>query len=319
MYNKLEIMFRNKEFNSLIKVVNEKIRKKKYLEDGEILIYGATLTLIEKFDYALKCFNKIKRENHCMLFGEYTKYYAICLYAVGRYRESKEIFYKMLEHPLWEVEAAEWIELLDLKDSMRIIETSVLRFHFDKEITRRRQLAFVKMNMQSFRLLEKVFCVSLPKKVDVYVYERTCDNLENKLSYANPALCMIHVNYYHTHGHELVHVMSHHLHEYMIKSRFIDEGVAVYFDKPYYGNIFDDIKKAHFQEADVFDVWKNFSQYAQEYSYKLAGLFVGYLIHIYSVEKFILFLREQTIENAQRVFGESFFDNIKEFESLIRG
>lgn len=153
----------------------------------------------------------------------------------------------------------------------------------------------------------------------MYAYKEPLDKIGNRLSYANPAMCMIQTNIYHTMAHEQAHVIYSYLYPHIQKNRFIDEGIAVYFNKPYRGDIVEDIKKCHVFNIDVKKLWENFTYYERDVAYKVSGLFVGYLIHRYSLDKFLIFIEIQTLENAKIVFGKSFDEEMRYFENLING
>ena len=114
-----------------------------------------------------------------------------------------------------------------------------MNFYFTDKISDVQITSFVNKNKKAYKHIQSMFNCVLPKKIDIYVFNTECDNLGNTLSYANPALCTIHTKLEHTYGHELAHVIYWYLHPNIIKTRFIDEGIATYFDRENYFKVCD--------------------------------------------------------------------------------
>src|SRR5699024_630527 len=104
-------------------------------------------------------------------------------------------------------------------------------------------------------------------------------------------------------GHEIAHNISHWRKNNAVKTRFINEGIGVYFDQ----NKNDKLRSA--QEVSlsprfsVKNLWTAESDAPESLLYPIAGAFVEYLIQ-YDKEKFLELAENQTYENAKKIYGE---------------
>lgn len=203
----------------------------------------------------------------------------------------------------------------------KIVETANFRFHFqdmnDAEIekyTSVRELAYKEIN--------GFFRSTLPKKIDFYVWNSREDAkriLGADLGFSKPNFCIVHAHYQQTIGHEMTHVISNYTSEIKNKTRFINEGTAVYFDQSNQ----DRLKlvkgwiSTNNKQITVKDYWANGEKYAEEILYRLSGLFVKELIANFGKDKFLEFFKNQTYENGKLVFGDKLDTVILEFEIKI--
>src|SRR5690606_29869589 len=95
------------------------------------------------------------------------------------------------------------------------------------------------------------------------------------LGFANPNFCIVHTHYQQTIGHEMTHVISHYTSEILNKSRFINEGTAVYFDQSRQDRL-KQIKHwmaTNNNQISVKDFWENGATYSEEVLYPLSVLY----------------------------------------------
>ncbi|MCB2195649.1 MAG: hypothetical protein KQH79_07300 [Bacteroidetes bacterium] len=221
-------------------------------------------------------------------------------------------------------EASEfWYERLGFDDffqdwSQKETEHFIFYFQDTTDLNYKR---FINNCEQAYTAIDTFFHVTLPKKIDYYVWTSTTDArniIKSAGAFAMSDICLIHGNTNENEGHEIAHVISLNSIEDIEKNRFITEGTAVYFDQTnldieqWFEGVLDDydIKK-----IDVKKVWDNCEKFPANYYYHLGGLFVEALINEYGQDKFLEFFADQSYKNAQAVFGKELDDFIKEFES----
>ena len=200
-------------------------------------------------------------------------------------------------------------------------ESKNIRFHFqnmsDQEIEQ-----YIESRENAFKEINRFFESSLPKKIDLFVWNSRDDAkriVHADLGFAEPSCCMIHLYFQQSIGHELTHVISNYTSAISKKTRFINEGTAVCFDQSSQNRLkkVKDWIRTNDKKIEIKDIWKNGREYPVEILYPLAGLFVQELIEKYGKEKFLEFFKNQTYENAQLIYGMELFMFIKEFENKI--
>lgn len=199
----------------------------------------------------------------------------------------------------------------------KIIETDNYRFHFqnmsDIEIEK-----FVSAREKVFSEINDFFKSTLPKKIDFYVWESREDAkniLKTNLGFAKPQFCIVHSHYQQTIGHEITHVVSDFYAKVINKTRLINEGTAVYFDFTYMDRI-QAVKNVIEEKNVIIDIdsmWQN-NIIEESIFYPIAGAFVEYLIFHGGKDKFLELIKNQTIENAFKIYGDTLSNWITDFE-----
>lgn len=209
----------------------------------------------------------------------------------------------------------------DFYKDWKISESDNFRFHFqsmnDSDIKN-----YVLSREEAYKTINKFFLVKLPKKIDFFVWDSREDAkklLGANLGFADPGLCIVHSHYQQTKGHEMTHVISNYLTKSPNKTGLINEGTAVCFDQTNQNRVqlVKDWLKANNKTISVKEIWTNWRMYPEDLTYPLSGLFVKELIDNFGAEKFKEFFKNQTIENAETVFGDKLDQLIKDFENKI--
>jgi hypothetical protein len=119
-------------------------------------------------------------------------------------------------------------------------------------------------------------------------------------------------------GHEIAHVIFNSLYKEMNRNRFIDEGIATFFNEDHTFYQFVKKFKQYIPHLDVLQLWQNTnsSSAGQEYYY-FAAAFIGYLLNIYGKQKFLIFIQNEEFENAKKIFGSSLETTIQKFYAEI--
>ena len=209
----------------------------------------------------------------------------------------------------------------DFFNDWKMVESENIRFHFQK-MSDTEIKSFVSTSEEAFRIINKFFNSKLPKKIDFFVWESKEDakNLfKRNLGFSNPDFCLIHSHSQQTKGHEMTHVVSNYSTKIIKKSELISEGTAVCFNlsKKNKEQKVKDWLKANNKKISIVEIWNNWENYPEEFTYPISGLFVRELIDNFGQERFIAFFSNQTYKNAKLVFGEKLDTLIKDFENKI--
>ena len=246
-------------------------------------------------------------------------------YGLGNVAEAKATYEKARQVPGTknsESELRSWGILFgfdDLYADWKIVETENITFHFPPTLSEEKTSSLVASRQQAFEEINVFFEATLPKKIDFFVWDQQSNfnlHLRNKLGFTNPAFCISHNKLNQSPGHEIAHNISHWRKNNAVKTRFINEGIGVYFDQ----NKNDKVRSA--QEVSlsarfsVKNLWTAESDAPESLLYPVAGAFVEYLIQ-YDKEKFLELAENQTYENAKKIYGEKLDKLIDDFTKKL--
>ncbi|MCB0698428.1 MAG: hypothetical protein KDC11_01210 [Chitinophagaceae bacterium] len=163
----------------------------------------------------------------------------------------------------------------------------------------------------AYNELNPIFDAKLPQKLRFFVWTDWAV-AEQKLNFfpgfAVPDECVCHVRANQSRGHEMTHVLS-----YWARgvppntySRFINEGIAVAFDL----NEGDKMQRAIQAAAgsgipSITDLWVQKVIVPDDIMYPIAGAFMQYLYNLNEPEKFYDLMKNQTLYDAQQIYGSS--------------
>lgn len=205
-----------------------------------------------------------------------------------------------------------------------VIEGRNITFNFQDTSGMSRYIGrYMKVHDDAYDTINRFFQARLPRKFVLYHWkdaEIAEKILHKRLAFANPRQCFCHTGNGHTVGHEMTHVLAHWAwgRETEDRSRFINEGVAVCYDRSgrdYYAEARKVIEKE--RERDVMDIWRHEKKYEESILYPVGGAFVYYLKEKLSPEQFKAVIKEQTIDNVKIVLGDSFYTLVSDFNRLM--
>lgn len=208
----------------------------------------------------------------------------------------------------------------DFFKNWQTVETDHFRFHF-QHMNEAEIQKYTSLREKAYQDIHGFFKSTLPKKIDFFVWESREDALsvlKTNLGFANPLYCCVHTHYQQTVGHEMTHVISHYTASNSTKTRFINEGTAVCFDRTNRDKL-QLVKQwiAANKPVDLKDCWINGTNYTEEILYPLSGLVVKELIDRFGKDKFLEFFPNQTYEHAKSVFGDKLEEVMQELEKKI--
>ena len=179
---------------------------------------------------------------------------------------------------------------------------------------------FIEEREDAFTKINSYFESTVPKKIDYFFWnsDRDAQNVGiPELGYAKPEYCLIHSLYDQSVGHEMTHVITHHLTRNPKKISLINEGTAVHFDQTGLDKLEIAKNRLGNQNISMLELWENWEMQPPNISYPLAGAFVKHLLEKGGKEKFIELLKDQSFDNAALIYGEKLGDIISEFEKKL--
>lgn len=183
---------------------------------------------------------------------------------------------------------------------------------------------FTNEHEDAYSTIDQVFKAKLPKKLRFFVwFDRNLaeQKLGSPLGFALPSKCECQTFVSQTLGHEITHILTYWAWGIPPSSysRFINEGVAVAFDLS--GR--DKIAAAKTAIAglniqSVAEIWLNDEYISDEILYPVGGAFMEFLYKKNQPEKFNALIKNQTIEDAEDIYGQAQLEAlVKEFDGLL--
>lgn len=308
-----------------------------YIDNTESVNYDKDTNCIYK--------NFVKKGNNCFKDGLYKKaieYYesadaelndgklkqytlynlGISYFAIGKYKESQTTlerckslnFSKLLNYEAEIMQVKFGFDTL--YNQWIVISKKNINFHFQDTIgfdvnewIRNREFAFNTIN--SF------FHAKLPKKIDYFIWTdpKAAESiLELEGSFTLPTFSLTHGRLNDEWGHELTHSIYYYTGKIKCVNQLIIEGVAVYFQLST-RDYFSDFKKLTGNDYSIADIWKSPQNYNWRITYPLGANIVKMLINWKGRNKFMRLLKNQTYENAVKIYGNKLVEKINQLKS----
>ena len=195
-------------------------------------------------------------------------------------------------------------------------------FHFPPNSLISDKQKFVDNHEQAYSKLNSFFNTRIPKKIDYFVwnYSQEAEKFGiGVLSFALPDLYIIHVHAMESIGHEMTHLITHYLPGSSgIKTKFINEGIATYFDlnnRTIYGG--PGFKKPT-EKISLREAWLNDYKYSDYVYYFLGAEVLKLLNQRFGKIKFIQLIKNQSYQNAKKLYGNELDKVLSEVESKIQ-
>lgn len=198
-------------------------------------------------------------------------------------------------------------------------ETEHIRFHFQDEMVIENIEQYMAQHEKAYENINHFFKAELSKKIDLFVWkdrEEAYDMLGRPLGFASSKRKIINAWYKQTKGHEICHILCDIAVKPTKKSKLINEGICVYFDQTI-RNKMDEARKAFPEEGfHLLELWESPTEYERGLSYPIGGAFIDFLYNKEGKTKLMLLLKDQTIENAEKIYPD--FENlVRTFEAMI--
>ncbi len=312
-YN-LKKMYDMQQYQEIIRLFNTFQEEK----TDELKLYtGFVFTKMGMATKAIECLTSINQKQFYQYIGKIYRYLGVSNYLLGKYDMAQSLFDLGTEKN--DKESDLWNKLLfpPLDD---IRETKNFIFHFVDKISAVDKKLFILKSIKAFaRISEFIGELNLCKKIDIYIYSQRQDSIGNSLSYSDNGLKVIHTYLHDVKGHEIAHILFNSIYKNMNRNKFIDEGIATFFDDENTFIEFIRKYKSALPNLDVVQVWNDTNLILENVKgiYYYAGAFVGYLIKTYGKHKFIEFIQNENYDNAQSLFGDSLDFTIQNFYNEI--
>lgn len=318
--NELAEAFKNNDFDKVL-VIAENILKSNPLDFDALWasgkVYNGKFQYQKAVSYLTKALQNANKEwqiawCHTDLMESY--------FAIGDKEQSVGHFLKAKELNGTENSKKQLISLAkrfgfdEVYKNWVMKETNHIIFHFQDTSSIKNVDYYINERENAFLAINSFFNSKLPKKIDFFVWKNQKEaqkvlGHQTKLGFSNPMFCISHNRPNQSKGHEIAHNISFWLNKSVKRTKFINEGIGVWFDQENTNKI----QKA----KDVFknnpfklkDMWKNSRNYSDSVLYPVAGAFVKHLVS-YDKDKFLKLCVDQSYENAEKIYGP-------ELETLI--
>lgn len=205
-------------------------------------------------------------------------------------------------------------------NNWKIRESKNIIFHFEDKISEQEIERIVKTRQNAFEAINSFFNSNLPKKIDFFVWdlkESFNTVLNTNIGFSNPVFCLSHNRLNQTSGHEIAHNISFWKNNDNFRTKFINEGIGVYFDQQKNDKLKIAQKVYKDNPIDIKEIWKNQTKLVDDILYPIAGVFVDLLVK-YDKEKFLQLNENQTYENASKIYGPKIDEIIESFTLKLK-
>lgn len=206
-------------------------------------------------------------------------------------------------------------------DNWKLQKSDHFIFHFQDSIKFERNKIINRIEL-GFDSINKYFDSNLPKKIDYFIWSNEklfTNKLSKENSFSNPYICLTHDLYYKNYdhfGHEMTHSIINYSIPIKIQNKLILEGVCTYFDMSERNYIYY-IKKRWIENISIIEIWKDPRIANNNLIYPLGAELTKRIVLKFGMKKFIKYLKNQSYENAKKVFGIAIDQLIYELEKEI--
>lgn len=202
-----------------------------------------------------------------------------------------------------------------------MVDSKHFIFHFPSNSIVKNKDQFINNHEQAYAKLNSFLETSLPQKINYFVWNYSYEAEKfgiGVLSFALPELCLVHVHAAESIGHEMTHLLTYYLPGSTgIKTKFINEGIATYFDlnnRSVYGG--PGFKKPN-EKISLIKAWENDYTYSDYVYYFLGAEVIKLLNQKFGKDKLIRLIENQSYKNALNIYGKELTKVIEEVENKI--
>ena len=208
----------------------------------------------------------------------------------------------------------------EIYNDWKVVETKNLTFHFQNGISEEEIKNITSTRQNAFEQINSFFNSNLPKKIDFFVWNQQGNfnsYLNKNLGFTKPEFCISHNRMNQSAGHEIAHNISYWRNAKNQRTRFINEGIGVYFDQ----NKNDKLKLAkeayQLSPISIKKMWQEGNEVDEILLYPISGAFVEYLAKV-DKDKFLQLSENQTYENAKKIYNGKIDKLIEEFTKTLK-
>lgn len=308
------------------KFVLQQALQSRYKETVDMqLLMGRTLTDLGEFDKAAPYLRNVisARESakHQKAWAE--AYLGVCMFTAGKLDESRMLLSKCIVDNITSncsKYASGRMSLFGFTERFQEFDTETSEhfvFHFERGADNSIDIStYISRREEAYEAISKFFGTKLDGKISYFSW-RTTGSLQSGMGtssgFARPEYRIIHATFSQTAGHEIAHLFVHSKR----KSMLINEGLAVYLDQEH-GDLYSIaknlLKNGSMPKVNIQEMWNTAGSYDAKTYYTIAGAFVEELIKKAGKEKFLKLTEDQTIQNAEAIYDNTFLDLVNKFE-----
>ena len=205
-------------------------------------------------------------------------------------------------------------------DAWKIVETKDLIFHFENGISDNEIENIVSSRQEAFEEINSFFISKLPKKIDFFIWNQQGNynsDLNKNLGFTKPELCISHNRLNQSAGHEIAHNISFWRKPTNERTKFINEGIGVYFDQNKNNKLINAREAYKLNPISIEKIWKEGNEINENLLYPISGAFVEYLIK-FDKNKFFQLSENQTYENAMIIYEGKIGQLIEDFVVTLK-
>jgi len=326
-HNKLWQLYSDGDYEEVVKLSKTELANNSDDPDLNSLI-GRSLTELQSYNEAVPYLQNVVSNNATDAPSKAwaLNYLGKCYFAIGEYSKSQNCLIECIELNATKnatKSSIGWFGVFGFDsyfNDWKTIETKNFIFHIQPNTKIRGPKEFIEEREDAFTKINSYFESTIPKKIDYFFWNsnRDAQNVGiTELGYAKPEYCLIHSLYDQSVGHEMTHVITHHITRNPKKISLINEGTAVHFDQTGLDKLEIAKNRLGNQYVSMIELWGDWESLPPDISYPLAGAFVKYLIEKGGKEKFVELLKDQSFDNAALIYGEQLGEIISEFEEKL--
>jgi hypothetical protein len=216
----------------------------------------------------------------------------------------------------------DWINMQQQFSNWTKIETKNIRFYFENPSVVGDLQAYATKRQIAFDNILDFFGDFPDQKLDMYIWEDRAaakKALGRPVGFASAKYLTIHAHRRQSLGHEPAHVIVHWSILPKRRVRFINEGVAVFFDQNKVDRLAEARKANTDKKFSVEKMWKKGKRYKERELYPIAGAFIQFLSENGTPQQLKALLKEQTLDAAEDIYGQNFELMLKAFDQLVNG
>jgi len=287
------------------------------------LLLGRTYTELKKFNIAIPYLNKVLHANS-MGWAWAEIYLGKCYIGLNQKEDAIKYFESAIrrnETKNSRQSATVLLAKIKGENNFKKWETIKCRhfkFHFQNKSVIADFKTFIENHDKAFDSINKFFKCRLVRKINYYIWnDRDLAEivLGKSIGFAVSSTLTIHSGNNQSVGHEMTHVLNFRAFFPSYSSRFINEGIAVYFDLDPRDKIAKAIKRNHGEHFSIYSMWDD-KKMEEGRLYAIGGAFIQFLMQKGTPKQMKQLLSNQTLDNAMKIYPH-FGTLTTEFESLF--
>lgn len=211
-----------------------------------------------------------------------------------------------------------------LYSKWNLLETRNIVFHFPPDSRINAKEFFTSSRQIAYEKISNFFNADLKRKIHFYAWNNSTDaeNLGLRpLGFCEPEFYITHSAIDQTRGHEIAHIIIRNYLNTEIVNKLIDEGAAVYFDMTDRNRLKaarNIIKERGYKgEISISKIWQKPADYPDWLIYYAGAAFIEKLVEGESKDKLMELLKNQSYDNAEKIYGKKLDAIILNLEANI--